>query len=75
MMFLDLLKPYEIVSNNINLTLNLLEALRVNNFKGRFIMCSTSEVYGNVKKYQPISEQNSINPINPYAVSKTFQIS
>ena len=67
-------KPYEIVSNNINLTLNLLESLRVNNFKGRFIMCSTSEVYGNVKKkYQPISEQNYINPINPYAVSKTFQ--
>ena len=26
-----------------------------------------------MKKYQPISEQNSINPINPYAVSKTFQ--
>ena len=67
-------KPYEIVGNNINLTLNLLETLRVNNYKGRFIMCSTSEVYGNVKKkHQPINELNKINPINPYAVSKTFQ--
>ena len=37
-------------------------------------MCSTSEVYGNVKiNKQPITEKNSLNPINPYAVSKTFQ--
>lgn len=67
-------KPYQVVSNNINSTLNLLEALRVNNYKGRFIMCSTSEVYGNVKiNKQPITEKNFLNPINPYAVSKTFQ--
>tara|TARA_B100000767_G_C19722129_1_gene517764 strand:- start:231 stop:1190 length:960 start_codon:yes stop_codon:yes gene_type:complete len=67
-------KPYSVVSNNVNSTLNLLEALRVNNYKGRFIMCSTSEVYGNVPaNKQPITEKNSFNPINPYAVSKTFQ--
>ncbi len=67
-------KPHEVVSNNINSTLNLLESLRVNKYKGRFVMCSTSEVYGNVKKkQQPITEQNNLNPINPYAVSKTFQ--
>ena len=67
-------EPYPIVNNNVNSTLNLLEALRVNSYKGRFIMCSTSEVYGNVPiNQQPITEKNDLNPVNPYAVSKTFQ--
>lgn len=67
-------KPYQITKNNILITLNLLEAFRLAKIKCRFVLCSTSEVYGNVeKKFQPISEKNKIDPINPYAVSKTFQ--
>ena len=38
------------------------------------ILCSTSEVYGSVKKKDvPITEDQKISPSNPYAVSKTFQ--
>jgi len=66
--------PKRIIENNNSITLNLLEAARILNYKGKIIICSTSEVYGNVKKInQPITENSYINPINPYAVSKTFQ--
>lgn len=68
------INPLEIVDNNNKVTLNLLEAAKVLSFKGKIIICSTSEVYGNVKKkMQPITENSVINPINPYAVSKAFQ--
>ena len=67
-------KPYQITKNNILITLNLLEAFRLSKINCRLVLCSTSEVYGNVeKKFQPITEKNKIDPINPYAVSKTFQ--
>ena len=66
--------PYQVTKNNVLITLNLLEAFRLAKIKCRFVLCSTSEVYGNVqKKFQPITEKNKIDPINPYAVSKTFQ--
>ena len=66
--------PREIVINNNNCTLNLLESLRIINSKTKIIICSTSEVYGNIgKKNLKMNEQCGISPINPYAVSKTFQ--
>lgn len=66
--------PIEITENNNIITSNLLESIRVLKFKPLIIICSTSEVYGVVeKKNMPISEKQSINPINPYAVSKSFQ--
>jgi len=66
--------PYKIIQNNNLCTLNLLEIIRKNKIATRIQICSTSEVYGNVKKkLQPIKENCKYNPINPYAVSKTFQ--
>jgi GDP-4-dehydro-6-deoxy-D-mannose reductase len=66
--------PYKIIKDNNICTLNLLEAARVLKIRSRIIICSTAEVYGDVpKQNQPITELNAINPINPYAVSKTFQ--
>ena len=66
--------PREIIINNNNCTLNLLESIRKLNFNPVIQICSTSEVYGDVpKKNNPINESNAIRPINPYAVSKTFQ--
>ena len=44
-------KPKEIIENNNAITLNLLEAVRVNRIKSLIIICSTSEVYGSVKKH------------------------
>ena len=64
----------EIINNNNLITLNLLENLRLMKIKPLIIICSTSEVYGNLqKKDMPIIEETRFNPANPYAVSKAFQ--
>ena len=66
--------PLKTIINNNNCTLNLLESIRLHKIKPIIMICSTSEVYGQVeKKYMPIGEKQNLNPINPYAVSKTFQ--
>ena len=71
---LSFVKPREIILNNNNCTLNLLEAVRTSKINPLIQICSTSEVYGDVeKKHSPIEEKQPIQPINPYAVSKSFQ--
>ncbi len=66
--------PYEFIKNNNMITLNLLESIRIANYKPLIIVCSSSEVYGQVKSSElPIKEKQKILPINPYAVSKSFQ--
>ena len=38
------------------------------------MICSSSEVYGNVKKKDvPITEEQPIRPVSPYSTSKAFQ--
>lgn len=54
---------------NVNGTVNLLEAMRLNKVK-RLIFASSSSVYGNNQKV-PFSESDFVdNPISPYASSK-----
>lgn len=54
---------------NIRGTLNLLELAKENNIK-KFILASSSSVYGNNKKV-PFSESDPVdNPISPYAATK-----
>lgn len=66
--------PKKVIENNNSITLNLLEAIRVLKSDPLIIICSSSEVYGQVsKKYVPIKEDCPIKPASPYAVSKTFQ--
>jgi GDP-4-dehydro-6-deoxy-D-mannose reductase len=66
--------PKKVIENNNSITLNLLEAIRVLNIQPLIIICSSSEVYGQVsKKHVPIKEDCPIKPASPYAVSKTFQ--
>ena len=68
--------PIQNAYNNNTITINLLEAIRKSKAKVDpvIMICSTSEVYGNVsKKELPIKETQQIAPINPYAVTKTFQ--
>ena len=66
--------PIKISNNNNSITVNLLEACRKSKINPLIIICSTSEVYGNVdKKSMPIDENNNIAPINPYAVTKAYQ--
>ncbi|MGZ3692537.1 MAG: GDP-mannose 4,6-dehydratase, partial [Pseudobdellovibrio sp.] len=62
-------EPVQVVSNNIEATLNLFEACRVSSQKTKILLCSTSEVYGQVLPDEiPIRETNAIRPASPYAV-------
>ncbi|MBI2064451.1 MAG: GDP-mannose 4,6-dehydratase [Candidatus Yanofskybacteria bacterium] len=63
-----------VMENNIKMTADLLEAIRLAEIKPRIQICSTPEVYGQVDpKNIPINESCPINPSNPYAVSKFAQ--
>ena len=62
------------IKNNNLITANLLEVIRVLKIDPLIIICSSSEVYGKVeKKFMPITEEQNIAPINPYATTKAFQ--
>tara|TARA_B110000014_G_scaffold159474_1_gene112267 strand:+ start:378 stop:1298 length:921 start_codon:yes stop_codon:yes gene_type:complete len=61
------LKPDEYHSVNVNGTENILKLAQKNNFK--IVYASSSSVYGNPEKI-PIKEEDSKNPINPYAETK-----
>lgn len=66
--------PIAIFNNNVNGTLNLLEAIRILNMKPIVHFCGTSEVYGQVRKEDtPIKETYPVDPVNVYAISKLAQ--
>lgn len=54
-------------------TINLLEAIRsISDYHPRILMIGTSEEHGIVSRGAlPITENTPLNPINPYAISKT----
>ena len=68
------INPLAVLDNNIKSTANLLEAVRAAEIDPIIQICSTSEVYGQVNpKDVPIKEMCPLNPMSPYAVSKTTQ--
>jgi GDP-4-dehydro-6-deoxy-D-mannose reductase len=64
--------PLAVLNNNITLTANLLEAIRLECPEAIFQHCSTSEVYGNPLTF-PMTEEHPLKPVNPYSVSKLAQ--
>ncbi|MFC1461725.1 GDP-mannose 4,6-dehydratase, partial [Verrucomicrobiota bacterium] len=66
--------PLAVIQNNIMGTANLLEAVRLSEIDPVIQLCSTSEVYGQVKPEEvPITEEQPFRPSSPYAVSKVTQ--
>lgn len=64
--------PSETLTNNIGITVNLLEALKTTSTK--VLIIGSAEEYGIVKNDEnPVSENNPLRPTNPYAVSKIAQ--
>lgn len=55
-------------TNNVIGTMNLLRAVKESSVK-KFVFSSTCSLYGNPLKV-PISEEESVKPINPYAQTK-----
>lgn len=66
--------PHTVLSNNILGTSNLFEAVRLAEMDPIILLCSSSEVYGQVDPGNvPIKEDCPNNPSNSYAVSKLAQ--
>ena len=63
--------PVDTLDTNIIGTANLLEAIRLSKTDPIIHICSSSEVYGQVRPDEvPINENNVLRPASPYAVSK-----
>jgi GDP-4-dehydro-6-deoxy-D-mannose reductase len=66
--------PASVLNNNIIGTSNLFEATILTGINPYIQLCSTSEVYGQVKADEvPIAEDAPMRPASPYAVSKIAQ--
>lgn len=64
--------PADTLHTNVIGTTNLLDAVRLVGIDPKIHICSSSEVYGQVKPDEvPIRESNEFRPASPYAVSKT----
>jgi len=68
-------QPAKFLTNNIQSTLNLFEAVKKAEIDPAIVLASTSEVYGTIldPSEVPIKETNEFRPANPYAVSKAAQ--
>jgi GDP-mannose 4,6-dehydratase len=63
--------PVQTLWTNVIGTTNLLEAIRITGIDPIIHICSSSEVYGQVRKEDvPITETCPLRPASPYAVSK-----
>ncbi len=63
--------PHETFDINFTGTLNLLEALRAAEFRGRMLFVGSGDTYGQVAEVAlPVREDHPLRPRNPYAVSK-----
>jgi GDPmannose 4,6-dehydratase/GDP-4-dehydro-6-deoxy-D-mannose reductase len=63
--------PAETLGTNVIGTTNLLDAMRITGCEAKVHICSSSEVYGQVREDEvPITETNPFRPASPYAVSK-----
>jgi len=72
------LAPISTLEANVIGTANLLEIIKKikieENYDPIVHICSSSEVYGQVKKEEiPIKEDNPLRPVSPYAVSKVAE--
>src|ERR1035437_3729151 len=67
--------PRETILNNIACQINILEAMRRSKLlESKTLVVSSAEVYGGVASEEfPITEKTTLNPTNPYAVSKLTQ--
>ena len=66
--------PHATITDNVNMQLNLFEAIRACGLDPIVQLALSSEEYGKVHEHElPISEKNPLRPLSPYAVSKVTQ--
>ena len=62
-------RPAEALAENIGMTVNVLEAVRLESPRAAVLLAGSGEVYGPPERL-PVDEQAPLRPQNPYAVSK-----
>ncbi|NMM53859.1 GDP-mannose 4,6-dehydratase [Paenibacillus aquistagni] len=66
--------PVDTIHNNVAGQLNIFEAVRRLQLPARIQIACSSEEYGHVEPHEtPITEDNPLRPLSPYAVSKAAQ--
>lgn len=66
--------PVDTIHNNVAGQLNIFEAVRRLHLPARIQIACSSEEYGHVEPHEtPITEDNPLRPLSPYAVSKAAQ--
>lgn len=63
-------RPLGTFEVNFGGTLNILEAIRLSGVHCRFLMVSSSHVYGSRPEFSPVQESAPLHPETPYAASK-----
>lgn len=67
-------EPVQSFQNNTNIFLNLIDAVRKLNIDTRILSIGSSEEYGNVNDADlPLTEDQKLNPVSPYAVARVSQ--
>lgn len=66
--------PEDSFTNNCNIFLNLIDAIRESSPECRILSVGSSEEYGNVSREDlPIRENQALSPLSPYAVARVSQ--
>ena len=66
--------PLDSFVNNTNIFLNLVEQVRINKIRCRILSVGSSEEYGEVSENElPLTEENILKPLSPYAVARVSQ--
>ncbi len=66
-------QPQQTINNNVQSFTNLLEAIRLHAPKAICLHVGSAEVYGLKQTNEICMESDTLNPINPYAVSRVLQ--
>jgi len=61
--------PHAVLRDNLDMTLNLLDAVRHEAPEAAVVVASSGEIYGPPERL-PVTESDPLRPQNPYAVSK-----
>lgn len=70
----SLKNPQKVISNNIQIQLNLLEEIRARDIKPKILIVGSADEYGLVKpEDNPIGESQALLPVSPYGLSKLAQ--